>query len=146
MIGKIYLEEGVEMPRKADAGSSGFDVKANITENIILNPMKTALIPTGIYAEIPLGTEIQVRPRSGLAIKHGITVLNSPGTIDSSYRGEIKIILINFSNTSYIIKPKDKIAQLVCAHVESPTFIIAESLEELTESDRGDKGFGSSGK
>lgn len=146
MIGKIYLEEGVEMPRKADPGASGLDVKANITEDIILDPMKTALIPTGVYIEIPFGTEMQVRPRSGLAIKHGITVLNSPGTIDSSYRGEIKVILINLSNTSYTIKPKDKIAQLVCAHVESPTFIVAENLEDLTESDRGDKGFGSSGK
>ena len=122
--------------------AAGADAKANILENVAIQPHTSALIPTGIKVEIPRGFEIQVRPRSGLALKHMVTVLNTPGTIDADYRGEIKIILINHGNEVFIVTPKMRVAQLVLAPVFQAQF---ELKEELAHSARGEKGFGHTG-
>lgn len=139
---KIINKSEFELPEYQTKGSAGMDVRANISENIRLAPMERALIPTGLFIEIPDGYEIQVRPRSGLAIKKGITVLNSPGTIDSDYRGEINVILVNLSSEFQIIAPGERVAQLILAKVEKIKWKISE---ELTYTDRGDGGFGSTG-
>lgn len=118
------------------------DVRANITEDVVLKPLERKLIPTGLFLEIPHGYECQVRPRSGLALKSGITVLNSPGTIDADYRGEVGVILINLSNEEFCVKPGDRIAQLVFAQFVQAGW---EETEELSESNRGAGGFGSTG-
>ncbi|MCJ7553987.1 MAG: dUTP diphosphatase [Ignavibacteriaceae bacterium] len=133
----------VPVPEYATAGSSGMDIRAALKEEIILKPGQIELVPTNISVEIPFGYEIQVRPRSGLAIKHGISVLNSPGTIDSDYRGEVKIILINLSKEGFKISSGDRIAQLVLSKV-----YLAELKEsdELNDSRRGEGGFGHTGK
>ncbi len=133
----------VPVPEYATAGSSGMDIRAALKEEIILHPGRIELVPTNISVEIPCGYEIQVRPRSGLAIKHGIGVLNSPGTIDSDYRGEVKIILINLSKEDFKISSGDRIAQLVLSKV-----YLAELKEsdELNDSKRGKGGFGHTGK
>ena len=133
----------VPVPEYATAGSSGMDIRAALKEEIILKPGQIELVPTNISVEIPFGYEIQVRPRSGLAIKHGIGVLNSPGTIDSDYRGEVKIILINLSKEDFKISSGDRIAQLVLSKV-----YLAELKEsdELNDSRRGEGGFGHTGK
>ncbi len=133
----------VQVPEYATTGSSGMDIRAALKEEIILKPGQIELIPTNISVEIPFGYEIQVRPRSGLAIKHGIGVLNSPGTIDSDYRGEVKIILINLSKEEFKISSGDRIAQLVLSKV-----YLAELKEsdELNDSRRGEGGFGHTGK
>ena len=119
------------------------DVKANMEESIILKPLGRAMVPTGLFVELPSGYEMQVRPRSGLAAKHGITVLNSPGTIDADYRGEVKIILVNLSDTEFEIKPGERIAQLIVAKHERVEWNI---VEELSDTERGAGGFGSTGK
>ena len=119
------------------------DVFCNEELQLALLPLERKLIPTGIFLELPDGIEVQIRPRSGLAIKQGLTLLNSPGTIDSDYRGEIKIILINLSNETQLIKPGDRIAQLVFAKYEKITW---EQVDNLSESERGDGGFGHTGK
>ena len=133
----------IPLPHYATEGSSGMDVRAAVKNSITIEKGKIGLIPTNLSVEIPHGYEIQVRPRSGLAIKHGIGVLNSPGTIDSDYRGEIKIILFNFGDENFIINSGDRIAQLVLAEV-----IIAEinETDDLNSSDRGEGGFGHTGK
>jgi len=133
----------VSLPSYATGGSSGMDVRAAVEKELVIEAGKVTLIPTDFSVEIPLGYEIQVRPRSGLAIKHSLGVLNSPGTIDSDYRGEVKIILMNFGDKSYTVKRGDRIAQLVLAKV-----YIADVTEtdDLTESDRGAGGFGHTGK
>ncbi len=133
----------IPLPHYATEGSSGMDVRAAIDKEIVLEAGKVDLIPTNLIFEIPEGFEIQVRPRSGLAAKHGIGLLNSPGTIDSDYRGEVKIILFNFSKKDFIIKRGDRIAQLVLASTYK-----AELIEEkdLSDSLRGDGGFGHTGK
>ena len=130
-------------PTYKTTGSSGMDIRAKIKEPILLNPGERATIPTGLYLEIPNNLEAQIRPRSGLALKHGITVLNTPGTIDSDYRGEILVILINLSSTTFKIEDGDRIAQLVVATVEKITW---KNVKLLTETNRGLGGFGSTGK
>lgn len=131
------------LPEYATQGSSGMDVRANIIEALILQPMQRSLVPTGLFIELPEGYEAQMRPRSGLAFKQGITCLNSPGTIDADYRGELKVILINLSNEEQIINPGDRIAQLVFAKVEKATLIL---VQELSDTQRGEGGFGHTGK
>ena len=131
------------LPAYATDCSAGMDIRANLEEPIILHPMQRALVPTGLFAAIPDGFEIQVRPRSGLAAKHGITVLNAPGTIDADYRGEIKVILVNLSQDSFEIQDGERIAQMVFARYENAVW---KEVEELPESQRGAGGFGSTGK
>ena len=118
-------------------------MKANIEEPITLGPLERAMVPTGLYIALPDGTEAQVRPRSGLAAKHGISVLNSPGTIDADYRGEIKVILVNLSNEPFVINPGERIAQLVVAKYEKVEW---DEVEGLDETERGEGGFGSTGR
>ena len=130
-------------PTYKTSGSSGVDICANIEKDISLKPRDRIAVPTGVFLEIPMDFEIQVRPRSGLALKHGITVLNSPGTIDSDYRGEILVILVNHSQDTFKIQNGDRIAQLVLAKVEK---IIWDSIDQLTTTKRGTGGFGSTGK
>lgn len=132
-----------ELPQYATAASAGADLKAAIKEAITLAPLERSIIPTGLKIALPEGYEAQVRPRSGLAAKYGITVLNSPGTIDADYRGEIGVILVNLSQTSFTIQPEERIAQLVVAKYEQ---IQWEETEELSQTDRGAGGFGSTGK
>jgi dUTP pyrophosphatase len=131
-----------ELPAYATEGSSGLDIRANITESIELQPLERILVPTGLYISIPQGYEIQVRPRSGLALKNGLTCLNSPGTIDSDYRGELKVLLINLSNQSQKIVNGDRIAQLVLQKVESLEW---QKVNELNSTLRNEGGFGHSG-
>jgi dUTP pyrophosphatase len=133
----------IPLPHYATEGSSGMDVRAAIDEEIILEAGKVDLIPTNLMVEIPEGFEIQVRPRSGLAAKHGIGLLNSPGTIDSDYRGEVKIILFNFSKEDFTIKRGDRIAQLVLAKTYKAELV---EKEDLSDSSRGEGGFGHTGK
>ena len=140
---KVVREEGVTLPKYETEGSAGLDVRANIKEPIVLKSLERVLIPTGLKVAIPEGYEIQVRPRSGLAIKHGITMLNSPGTVDSDYRGELKVIAVNLSNESYTIEPNERIAQLVLNKVEQIDFI---EVAELDETERGEGGLGHTGK
>lgn len=135
-------EEGVEMPAYASHGASGADVRARLTEPLTLAPGGTALVPTGLRLAIPQGYEIQVRPRSGLAFKHGVTVLNTPGTIDADYRGELGIILINHGKEAFVITPGMRIAQLVLASVVQAKFLRCEGLE-TTQRSAG--GFGHTG-
>lgn len=123
--------------------SAGMDVRADLEQSVTLAPLGRAMIPTGLYVELPEGYEMQVRPRSGLASKHGITVLNSPGTIDADYRGEIRIILVNLSGEAFTIEPGERIAQLVVARHEQVEW---EPVEELGTTERGAGGFGSTGR
>ncbi len=131
------------LPEYATAGSSGLDLRANLESPVVLNSLDRQLIPTGLFMEIPEGFEAQVRPRSGLAIKQGLTCLNSPGTIDADYRGEIKIILINLSREPQQVNDGDRIAQLVFQKVEKVNLV---SVSELTSSERAEGGFGHTGK
>ncbi|MEI9935018.1 MAG: dUTP diphosphatase [Ferruginibacter sp.] len=131
------------LPAYATEGSSGMDLRANLEEPITLEPFDRTLIPTGIFMEIPIGYEAQIRPRSGLAIKQGITCLNTPGTIDSDYRGEVKVILINLSKEPHLIQNGDRIAQMVISKVETA---ILTSVQELQDTHRGEGGFGHTGK
>ncbi|MCW8848608.1 MAG: dUTP diphosphatase [Melioribacteraceae bacterium] len=133
----------ISLPNYATEGSSGMDVRAAIEKSLVIPMGKVALIPTNLSVEIPLGYEIQVRPRSGLAAKNGIGVLNSPGTIDSDYRGEVKIILFNFGSEDFVINRGDRIAQLVIAEVIQAKIVESEN---LNNSDRGEGGFGHTGK
>jgi len=130
------------LPQYATKASAGIDLRANIKADIIMKPLERTIVPTGLFIEIPIGYEAQVRPRSGLAIKKGITVLNTPGTIDADYRGEIMIILINLSNVDFVIQHGDRIAQMVIAAHEQAEW---ELVEDLTETERGAGGFGSTG-
>jgi dUTP pyrophosphatase len=132
-----------ELPQYATPASAGVDLKAAIKEAITLAPLERSIIPTGLKIALPEGYEAQVRPRSGLAAKHGITVLNSPGTIDADYRGEIGVILVNLSQTSFTIQPEERIAQLVVAKYEQ---IQWKETEVLSQTNRGAGGFGSTGK
>jgi dUTP pyrophosphatase len=131
-----------ELPHYATAGAAGMDIRANVTEPITLSPLERQLIPTGIFMEIPVGFEVQVRPRSGLALKNGLTCLNSPGTIDSDYRGELKVLLINLSNEAQVINNGERIAQLIVAKVEMASL---ELVDTLTETVRAAGGFGHTG-
>lgn len=140
---KIINQSNNELPAYATIGSSGMDIRAFINEPIVLQPLSRDLVPTGLFVEIPLGYEIQIRPRSGLAIKQGITCLNTPGTIDADYRGEIKVILINLSAEPQTIMPGDRIAQMVLQKIEQIQWV---QVNELGSSERGAGGFGSTGK
>lgn len=131
------------LPQYGTVHSAGVDLKANIDNDIILKPLERALVPTGLFIELPVGYEAQVRPRSGLAIKYGLTVLNTPGTIDSDYRGEIKVILINLSNEEFVIRNGERICQMVIARYETAEWI---NVDSLSESIRGEGGFGHTGK
>lgn len=142
MLVKIVNKSGNALPQYETGGSVGMDIRS--AENITIAPGKTALIKTGLYVEIPYGYEIQVRPRSGLALKHSITVLNSPGTIDSDYRGEVGVILINHGTEDFQIKNGERVAQMVLVKVEHIAWQAVGSLTGGTK--RGEKGFGSTGK
>jgi dUTP pyrophosphatase len=131
------------IPAYATTGSSGLDIRANLIEPIVLEPLQRALIPTGLFLQIPEGYEAQIRPRSGLAINQGITCLNSPGTIDADYRGEIKVILVNLSNTTVTIQHSERVAQMVFAKIEQVQLIQVQTINETI---RGEGGFGSTGK
>ena len=131
------------LPEYATALAAGLDLKANIDETIVLKSLQRALVPTGLFIELPEGYEAQIRPRSGLAFKHGLTVLNSPGTIDADYRGEVKVLLVNLSNEDFSIQDGERIAQMVIAKHEQISWL---PVQELGSSDRGAGGFGSTGK
>jgi dUTP pyrophosphatase len=140
---KIINHSSNPLPEYATAGSSGMDIRANLEMPQTLHPFERALITTGLFIELPVGYEAQIRPRSGLAIKHGITCLNTPGTVDSDYRGEIKIILINLSNKKQVIHHGDRIAQMIIQRVEK---IIWQETKELQVTTRNAGGFGHTGK
>ncbi|MGZ3845062.1 MAG: dUTP diphosphatase [Flavisolibacter sp.] len=140
---KIVNISNNPLPEYATHGSSGMDLRADIPSPLTFQPMERKLVPTGLFMELPEGYEAQVRPRSGLAVKQGITCLNSPGTIDADYRGEIKVVLINLSGEKQVINPGDRIAQLVLQRTEN---IVWEQVTVLTETVRNSGGFGSTGK
>src|SRR5690242_679089 len=140
---RIINKSAFPLPEYATSGSSGMDIRANIEDAVLLKPQERKLIPTGLFVEIPDGYEAQIRPRSGLAIRQGITCLNTPGTIDADYRGEIKIILINLSQQEQVIHPGDRIAQMVIQKVIKGTWIPTEEIQ-VTERNAG--GFGHTGK
>lgn len=139
---KIINQSKHALPGYETSGSAGMDVRANLTERVVLQPMERALIPTGLFLEIPEGYECQVRSRSGLAFKKGVTVLNAPGTIDADYRGEVGVILINLSNEEFVVEDGERIAQLVFAEYKQAKWI---ETTVLTETERGAGGFGSTG-
>ena len=139
---KIINKSRNPLPNYETAGSAGMDLRANIDIPIELQPMERMLIPSGLYIELQPGTEAQVRPRSGLSIKKGLTVINAPGTIDSDYRGELKIPIINLSQELQTIDPAERIAQMVIARYETVTLV---EVDDISPSDRGDRGFGSTG-
>jgi dUTP pyrophosphatase len=139
---KIINHSIYPLPAYATSGAAGMDLKANIPEPVLLQPMERQLIPTGIYIELPLGYEAQIRPRSGLALKQGITCLNSPGTVDADYLRELKVILINLSGTEQQIQPGDRVAQMVVSKVEKVDW---HPVEELNQTVRNDGGFGHTG-
>ncbi|WP_295274805.1 dUTP diphosphatase [Prevotella sp.] len=139
---KIVNRGRQQLPAYATELSAGMDLRANIDESITLNPMERRIIPTGLYIALPPGYEAQVRPRSGLALKHGITVLNSPGTIDADYRGEIGVLLINLSTEPFVITEGERIAQMVIARHEQGQF---EVVEQLDQTERGEGGYGHTG-
>jgi dUTP pyrophosphatase len=140
---KVVNKSSFELPQYATEHAAGLDLRANVEGDISFGPLERVIIPTGLFLEIPIGYEAQVRPRSGLAIKQGITVVNSPGTIDADYRGEVKVGLVNLSNQVFTIKPGDRIAQVVFAKHET---IAWNEVELLSETDRGEGGFGHTGK
>ena len=140
---QIINRSSYPTPAYATDKSAGMDLKANITEPVTLGPLERAMIPTGLFMALPDGTEAQVRPRSGLAAKFGISVLNSPGTIDADYSGEVKVILVNLSNEPFVVNPGERIAQLVVARYEK---VVWDEVEILDETDRGQGGFGSTGR
>ena len=139
---KIINDSENPLPAYETKGSAGMDLRAFLKEPVMLKPLQRALIPTGLYMELPKGYEAQVRPRSGLAIKKGLSLLNTPGTIDSDYRGEIKIILINLSNESAVVNNGDRIAQMVVNKYETAKI---EEVDALSETERGEGGFGHTG-
>jgi len=139
---KIINKSKHQLPNYETLASAGMDLRANLSEPITLNPLERAIVKTGLFIELPIGYEAQVRPRSGLAAKKGITVLNSPGTVDADYRGEIGVILVNLSNEPFVVENGERIAQLIIAKHERAVWIEAE---ELTETSRGEGGFGSTG-
>lgn len=130
------------LPTYATEQSAGMDLRADVSESVVLHPMERRLVPTGLHIALPPGFEAQVRPRSGLALKHGITVLNTPGTIDADYRGEIKVLLINFSNQDFVINAGERIAQMVVARHEQVEWV---DVEQLDETERGEGGYGHTG-
>ena len=146
MTVKIFNKSKNQLPAYASAYAAGMDLRADLPEPIVLQPLERKLIPTGLFIELPDDCEAQVRPRSGLALKHGITVLNSPGTIDADYRGEIGVILINLSQEPFEIQPGERIAQMVIAQFRQAELVEVGSMGELSGTERGTGGFGHSGK
>ena len=140
---KIVNKSNHPLPHYGTEASAGVDLRANISESITLKPLERTLVKTGLFIELPVGYEAQVRPRSGLAFKNGITVLNTPGTIDADYRGEIGVILVNLSNENFTIENGERVAQMVIAKHEQANW---ELVEELSDTERGAGGFGSTGK
>ncbi len=140
---KIVNKSNHPLPNYGTIASAGVDLRANLTESITVKPLERTLVKTGLFIELPIGYEAQVRPRSGLAYKHGITVLNTPGTIDADYRGEIGVILVNLSNQNFTIENGERIAQMVIAKHEQAEWHL---VDELSTTDRGAGGFGSTGK
>ena len=139
---KVINKSGNDLPEYKTPQSAGMDLRANIDEAITLEPMSRRLVKTGLFIALPEGYEAQIRPRSGLALKHGITVLNTPGTVDADYRGEIMVLLVNLSNISFIINPGDRIAQMVIARHEQAEFTL---VDELDDTERGEGGMGHTG-
>lgn len=139
---KVVNAGNQPLPAYATSQSAGMDLRADIQETITLSPMDRQLVPTGLRIALPAGFEAQVRPRSGLALKHGVTVLNSPGTIDADYRGELKVLLVNLSREDFVINPGERIAQLVIARHEVAQW---ETVEKLDETERGEGGYGHTG-
>ena len=139
---RVVNKSKFELPEYATKSAAGLDLRANVEDVLVLKPLERVLIPTGLFMEIPQGFEGQIRPRSGLAFKHGITVLNSPGTIDADYRGEVKVLLVNISNSEFVIEPGERVAQIVFA---SHARIQWNEVITLEETDRGAGGFGSTG-
>lgn len=140
---KVINRSKHDLPRHETILSAGLDVRANLDEPVTLKPLGRALIPTGLFVELPQGYEMQVRPRSGLAAKYGVTILNAPGTVDADYRGEVKVILANLSDCEFVVNDGERIAQLVVARHERVEW---EQVEQLTDTSRGAGGFGSTGK
>lgn len=140
---KIVNHSPFALPAYATALSAGMDLRADLQEPVVLGPLERALVPTGLHIELPAGYEAQIRPRSGLAARNGISIVNAPGTIDADYRGEIKVVLVNLSKEPFTIQPGERIAQMVVARHETVEW---EPVETLEESDRGSGGFGSTGK
>ena len=139
---KVINKGHQPLPAYATSQSAGMDLRANIDESIVLHPMERRLVPTGLHIALPQGFEAQIRPRSGLALKHGITVLNTPGTIDADYRGELMVLLINFSDTDFVINDGERIAQMVVARHEQIEF---QLVDELDDTGRGAGGYGHTG-
>ncbi len=140
---KIINKSGHPLPQYETAHAAGMDLRAAITEEITLKPLQRLLVPTGLFIELPIGYEAQIRPRSGLAYKHGISIVNAPGTIDADYRGEIKVLLVNLSDTDFKIVNGDRIAQMVVAKHETVSWQVVDT---LGETDRGEGGYGHTGK
>ncbi|WP_311526003.1 dUTP diphosphatase [uncultured Parvimonas sp.] len=139
---KIINKSKNENPSYATKGASGFDLRANLDEDLIIKPFERLAVPTGLFIEIPMGYEGQIRARSGMSLKHGITMANGVGTIDSDYRGEIKVLIVNISDKEYVIKNNDRIAQMIIAKYEKVDFKL---VEELSDTDRDEGGFGHTG-
>lgn len=139
---KIINKSSHDLPHYETEASAGMDLRANISEPIVLKPLERTIVKTGLFIELPIGVEAQIRPRSGLAAKKGITVLNAPGTIDADYRGEVGVILVNLSNEPFTVENGERIAQMVIAKHERAAW---EKVEELSETERGQGGFGSTG-
>jgi len=139
---KVVNKGHQQLPAYATSQSAGMDLRANISEPIILHPMERRLVPTGLHIALPASFEAQIRPRSGLALKHGITVLNSPGTVDADYRGEVMVLLINFSTEDFVINDGERIAQMIIAHHEQAELI---KVDQLDETERGEGGYGHTG-
>jgi dUTP pyrophosphatase len=143
MIQVKVINKGKQpLPKYATPQSAGMDLRANIEEAFTLKPLERKLVPTGLFISLPEGYEAQVRPRSGLALKHGITVLNTPGTVDADYRGEVGVVLVNISNEPFTVEPGERIAQMVIAKHEQADFVV---VEELDETERGAGGYGHTG-
>jgi dUTP pyrophosphatase len=140
---KVIHQSDYPLPQYETPGSAGMDLRANLKHSVTLGPLERQMIPTGLFIELPMGYEAQIRPRSGMAAKRGLTLLNTPGTIDSDYRGEIKCIVVNLSNEAQTIEPGDRIAQMVISRYEQISW---ELVDALTETSRGAGGFGSTGK
>ncbi len=140
---KVINKSTHQLPAYETAHAAGMDLRANIEEQIIIKPLQRCLIATGLFIELPVGYEAQIRPRSGLAYKHGVTVLNSPGTIDADYRGELKVLLVNLSDADFVVNNGERIAQMVVAKHET---VVWEQTEELSDTHRGAGGYGHTGK
>lgn len=145
-ICKVFNKSANALPAYESRYASGMDLRADLDGNVVLQPGERKLIPTGLFIELPEDCEAQVRPRSGLAVKHGITVLNSPGTIDADYRGEVKVLLINLSQELFEIQPGERIAQMVVSRFQQMQWQEVESVDDLSQTERGAGGFGHTGK